>query len=744
MSIYADAEIGLEREDDGYKVELRFSQPDSDSDVHLLQGEPKRLHFDFETLNKLTDDSKAYAKSLGDSLWSEPLLSAFRVARTTAQAKNATLRLRLFINRSCPELHGLHWEKLRDPAKPDQDAPLFTDQTLLFSRYLSSDDLRPIDMRPMRDLKALVVIANPCGLGSTSALAAIDAEGELLRAAVGLGTIREEQAQKLKGDKASLSTILEELARASESATLEKRIPLEALCSDPNKPGMVTLNNIAANLRDGYDILYLVCHGAFIEGKSRLFLEDEAGNIANEMGDELAVRLGELEQRPRLVVLASCQSAGDGTTEAASQGPGGALTALGPLLADAGVPAVIAMQGKVTMATVERFMPCFFKELISDGQIDRAVAVARGMVRDHGDCWMPVLFMRLKSGRIGWYETGLRLGDKEKDDAWWDALISHIEDKQCTPILGPGLQESFVGPAREIARRWGDEHNFPMAPNNRDDLPQVAQYVAITKLTKDVACKELIKHLSQELLKRYESKLPEPLRSGNKTRLSQDEAAQLLSARFSEVGKFLRQSEDEPHRVFASLKLPLYVSANSDNIMGDALTKEGQNPVVEFCRWNHDLEDLPDRLDTDFEATPEKPLVYHPFGHLSQPGSLVLTLDDYLDYLIGISKDATRTPDTVSAALTKSALLFLGFQVDDWSFRVLFRSIVNQEGSELLKKKKYTHVAVQIDPSSDSFKDPESARSYFKTYFGVSDINIYWGSADDFAKDLHARWNSEG
>ena len=70
--------------------------------------------------------------------------------------------MRLFIDPGAPELHKLHWEKLRDP---ENGGPLFTSETLLFSRYLSSNDLRPVDMRPMRDLKALVVIANPQGLG---------------------------------------------------------------------------------------------------------------------------------------------------------------------------------------------------------------------------------------------------------------------------------------------------------------------------------------------------------------------------------------------------------------------------------------------------------------------------------------------------------------------------------------------------------------------------------------------------
>jgi hypothetical protein len=35
------------------------------------------------------------------------------------------------------------------------------------------------------------------------------------------------------------------------------------------------------------------------------------------------------------------------------------------------------MQGNITMHTVAQFMPVFFQELQRDGQIDRALAVAR-------------------------------------------------------------------------------------------------------------------------------------------------------------------------------------------------------------------------------------------------------------------------------------------------------------------------------------------------------------------------------
>ena len=95
--------------------------------------------------------------------------------------------------------------------------------------------------------------------------------------------------------------------------------------------------------------------------------------------------LSELKQPPCLVVLISCQSAGTGeVTERSSRARSKTmhLGALGPRLGSAGVPAVLAMHGNVTMATVEAFMPKFFSELQKDGLVDRAVALARGAVRD--------------------------------------------------------------------------------------------------------------------------------------------------------------------------------------------------------------------------------------------------------------------------------------------------------------------------------------------------------------------------
>ena len=65
----------------------------------------------------------------------------------------------------------------------------------------------------------------------------------------------------------------------------------------------------------------------------------DRGNGRQEVSWSRAVK--EVQERPRLVMLVSCQSVGRGV-EATDDS---VLAGLGPRLAEAGVPAVVAMQG---------------------------------------------------------------------------------------------------------------------------------------------------------------------------------------------------------------------------------------------------------------------------------------------------------------------------------------------------------------------------------------------------------------
>lgn len=673
---YAELEIGLQRRDaDSYFVELRFSQPNSDADVRLA-GPPALAVFDGAVLREHENDAFAYGQALSTMLFAAPTLrSAFAQARAAADSQDTPLRLRLYLGTSAPELHGLRWETLSDPASGD---PLLLGEQLCFSRYLASSDWRPIQLRPRGNLRALAVVANPAGLSSYG-MAPIDSAAELARARIGLDGI-----------------------------------PLDELAGS----GQATLEQIVARLRDGYDVLYLVCHGALVQGEPWLWLEDEQGAVARVSGDDLVARVRELRERPRLVVLASCQS-GDATAD------GAPLAALGPRLAEAGVSAVLAMQGRVAMATVAGFVPVFFRELQRDGQIDRAVAVARGAVRAQNDAWMPVLYTRLRSGRI-WYVPGF--GDDRQAFEKWPALTRNIKRGQCTPILGTHLSESLLGSQREIAQRWAETYNFPLAPHQREDLPQVAQFLAVNQ-DPQFPREELAEYLRHELLERYQSQLA----------AMPDNAS--LEELLATVGAFQReQRPNSPHVVLGGLPFAIFITAATDNLLEQALRASGKQPQTELCRWNEDVARLPSVFDDDPDYVPsaERPLIFHLFGVTEEPASLVLTEDDYFDYLLGVALNKELIPVPVREALVDTALLFLGFRLEDWSFRVLFRSIMSLEGRS--RRRKYANIAGQIVPEEGPFLAPERARHYLESYFEGANIDIFWGTVDDFAEELARQW----
>jgi|GEM_PF-1923054 len=357
---FADLELGLHRRDAArYLVELRFSQPDGQTDIRVTSGDDALVQFDFVALRELELDNVAYGRVLTACLFASPALRiALAQVFASVHSLDIGLRVRLFIGPSAPELHTLRWEMLRHP---DTDQAFLLSEQVLFSRYLASGDWRPIRLRPRGTLRALVVVANPTNLDAFH-LPPIDVHGELERARVVL-----------------------------------TKIPLTELAG----LGRATLKAMIDQLRQGFEILYLVCHGGQVDGKIWLWLEDEAGQVSRVSGLELAARLQELTDRPCLVVLASCQSAFSTIEPTISDT--GALAGLGPQLAESGIPAVLAMQGTVTISSVAEFMPVFFAEIQRDGQLDRAVALARGAIREQIDYWMPVLFLRLRNGCI-WTE----------------------------------------------------------------------------------------------------------------------------------------------------------------------------------------------------------------------------------------------------------------------------------------------------------------------------------------------------
>jgi hypothetical protein len=171
-------------------------------------------------------------------------------------------------------------------------------------------------------------------------------------------------------------------------------------------------------------------------------------------------------------------------------------------------------------------------------------------------------------------------------------------------------------------------------------------------------------------------------------------------------------------------------------MLKEALIEVGKEPQIEICRWNEDLEMFPSVYDDNpsYQPSVERPLVYHIFGISEEPESVVLTEDDYFDFLMGIAANKELIPIAVREAIADTGLIFLGFQLYDWSFRLLFRSLISQ--SRRSRHKRFTNVVGQIAPDDSRTLEPERAREYMKRYFQDADMDVFWGTVEDFTRVL--------
>jgi len=295
------------------------------------------------------------------------------------------------------------------------------------------------------------------------------------------------------------------------------------------------------------------------------------------------------------------------------------------------------------------------------------------------------------------------------EEKTWKTLIDRINgvgNGKCTPFLGAGTCHGLLPLGGEVARKWAAEYKYPFPDSS--DLVKVAQYVALNHDSM-VPKEEILKILAEE------GKAPDfknPL---------------------------------QPHRALADLPLPIYLTTNYDNLMTEALQYRRRDPKREICRWNKLVEKCPSvfKGKSKFQPTVANPVVFHLHGHSEFPESLVLTEDDYMDFLVNLSRPALMPP-AIQAALEKTTLLFLGYRMADWSFRVLMRGI-----SRLMEPSmRRMNVAVMLPPAEDEVSSSDSAETsqqkaqdYLDKYYDNLGIQVYWGTVSEFFADLKKRMN---
>jgi hypothetical protein len=277
----------------------------------------------------------------------------------------------------------------------------------------------------------------------------------------------------------------------------------------------------------------------------------------------------------------------------------------------------------------------------------------------------------------------------------WMILVERIKLKKCTPFLGAGASYGFLPLGAEIAREWAAEYSFPL--EDSANLIAVAQYVAL--MTDPMFPKD---------------KIVKMIRANDKSPDFNDDS--------------------EPHGVLAQLPIPIFVTTNYDDFMIRALRQRDKDARQELCRWNNYVKGTQSAFDTDYRPTVANPVVFHLHGYSPVYESLVLTEDDYLDFLVNISQDKKLIPAPIQEAFMTTSLLFMGYRIADWNFRVLFRSLARFMESGVHR----THFAVITPPAgADSMK--QKAQTYLAKYYENIDVRVYWGTAREFSQDLRKR-----
>ncbi|MBB3044485.1 SIR2 family protein [Nocardioides soli] len=706
MKHAAEFQIGLSwsAEQAAFDVTLHASTSD---EVRFFELPHKPFRLDLVTLQALVPELDAYAVSLSQQLFAIPKLrDIFIEMATFAADAGILLHVRLMLDRLAPaEYHTVRWELLLDPR---DGKPIALQPRMTFTRFVNPSAHRTVSLRTKGDLRALVVAADP----EPSELARY---GEFGGGGRPLQPINSQE-------------------EASRAERCLQPIATTVLC----QRGKATLDGITALLRDadrqghGYDIVYLIAHGALHEQGPVLYLDSESGGVAPVAGGLFAEAMTALDRPPTLVVLSSCETAASAADpEATSMGE--SAVALGPMLSGAGISTVIGMHGRATVPTVEAFMPMFFTTLQQTGSIYQAMLDARTAVRERWDWWAPVLLTRLRAGMI-WYSPGyLTPGSAPSMQVFVDAM----HDSMCTPIIGPRLSTGFFPDRQQIARGIAARLQVPITPGSSNDLARVSQYLAVAhdaRYPRSV----LVRYLTERVLE--DGGLTEAdIREADEQAPGQVAKGPRLNRLISQIGRRQRsQDPEDPYAILADLPFPIYFTTSFTTLLEDALADAHRPPNIVDFPWDGGR--VTNRSNS--RPDPGAPTVVRLFGGFDDPDSMVLTEDDYFKYLTTWTTAKSQVLKGLQSKLTNNNLLMMGFGLDDWDFRVLFRSIFTMGGATP-RLRTLAHIAVQVTPESDVI-EADAVQDYLEQYYSstATHFAVRWGTPSELLTELRSQWSS--
>jgi len=293
---------------------------------------------------------KEFGQALFNALFNGEVRSRYDVSKHEAAQKGMGLRLKLRIQP--PELAALPWEYLYD-SRPAEFICLSRETPII--RYLEvSQPIKPLSVTPPLRILAMAV--------SPDQLAVLEVE-------------REKQ-------------LVDEATKELQAAGLMNLTWLSGQ----------TWRDLQSAMRTGtWHLFHFIGHSSFERRAEEGFivLNDEDGKSQSLSATKLGRLLAD-HSSLRLVLLNSCEGAKGSEHDI--------FSSISAILVRRGIPAVLAMQHKITDSAAIEFSRAFYEALTAGMPVDaslvearKAVSIARPNTAEWGT---PVLHMRAPDGRI--------------------------------------------------------------------------------------------------------------------------------------------------------------------------------------------------------------------------------------------------------------------------------------------------------------------------------------------------------
>jgi len=337
-----------------------------------------------------------------------------------------------------------------------------------------------------------------------------------------------------------------------------------------------------------------------------------------------------------------------------------------------------------------------------------------------------------------------------------DMILPFLDDDTIIPVISnsfrieqifqadPELQEMMkkepvyyddVGTfEQQLTRQWAEMIKYPMSDGH--NLARVAQYRQVEKQDTELPKIEYLKLINDRLLDlakddpSFKDKVTD-LRSRTQKLIFSETARQLEFPRGFPGGR------QDPLELIASLDLSIFITTSYSDFLETALEKVGKTPRTQLCFWNGSTTGINDKHlpDPKFNPTPQNPAVYHLFGMENYRDTVVLSEDDYMNFLITVTEEFDSPdlyPSPLRMALPTARLILLGYNLRDWDFRALFRFLLMARKTARKKKS----IAIQLKPHLGNKSYEQSSQNFLEQFFDDHDFTVVWENADDFIYKL--------